>query len=69
MLLTKGVIIEERSRKFLQDLSNDFPVGWAEVSAKWLTAREEQLVMIYENAHVISGCNFIFRKADLTLLA
>ena len=44
MLLMESVVIKEGSGQLLEDLANNFPIGGAEVSTKWLTTREEELV-------------------------
>ena len=56
--------------EFLQDLTDDFPIGGTEISAEGLTTRKKSWsAIMYEKAPMISGCSFIWRKADLTSLA
>ncbi len=43
MLVMESVIVKKGSSQLLKDLANNVPIGGAEVSAKWLTAREEEL--------------------------
>jgi hypothetical protein len=40
----QGLVVEQGGCQLLEDLADYFPVGWAEVSAEGLAAREEQLI-------------------------
>ena len=62
MLVMESVVVEEGSSQLLEDLVNNLPIGGAEVGAKWLTAREEELV----HDDVGEGTHNIRVKLDLT---
>jgi hypothetical protein len=47
LLVTQGVIVKQGGGQLFEDLADNLPVGWAEVSAEGLAAREEQLVRNY----------------------
>jgi hypothetical protein len=44
MFVAEGVVMEQRGGEFLQDLSDNFPIGGTEIGAKGLTTGKEQLV-------------------------
>jgi hypothetical protein len=44
IFVTKGVVMEQGHCKLFKDPADNLSVGWTEVSAKGLAAREEQLV-------------------------
>jgi len=47
LLVTQGVIVKQGGGQLFEDLVDNLPVGWAEVSTEGLVAREEQLVRNY----------------------
>jgi hypothetical protein len=44
VLSAQGIVVEQGGSEAFEDLADYFPVGWAEVSAEGLAAREEELI-------------------------
>ena len=44
MFVMESVIIKKGGSQFFEDLADNLPVGWTDVSTEGLAAREEQLI-------------------------